>query len=219
MLITMRRRVFQIAVVLSLLLCIASGALWARSYTLVHAFQLREGTWLEKDLFRERVISTTFGFGSFWMSVRSEDMHLDHPHELFGGRMGPMERRFRAANANGEFRVIHASQPIIPRRRSTLNRDGRFQIHWSHDVKPALDTIWASVLFPAWLLPIFFAILPGIAIARRLKHRRCIRNNFCTNCGYDLRASSDRCPECGSIISAPESPQSLVRPVDAVADQ
>jgi hypothetical protein len=197
----MRRRLCQFAMLLSLLLCVASAALLARSYTLIHAFQLRQGTWLGKDLFRERVISATFGPGSFWMSVRSEDMHLDHPRELFGARMGPLERRFRAENANGEFRLVHASQPLNPHPR--VRSDPRFQIHGSHDVTPALDTVWATVLLPAWLFPIFFAILPAFALMQRLRTRRRIGNHLCINCGYDLRATPGRCPECGADSRPP----------------
>jgi len=56
------------------------------------------------------------------------------------------------------------------------------------------------VLVPLWLiwglaiLPILIALLK---FARR-KHRN--SGNLCVNCGYDLRAGGEKCPECGEPV-------------------
>lgn len=42
----------------------------------------------------------------------------------------------------------------------------------------------------------------ALLIWRHLLRRRRRRSQRCIACGYDLRASSDRCPECGASISA-----------------
>jgi hypothetical protein len=52
-----------------------------------------------------------------------------------------------------------------------------------------------AIVAPAWFWTIMTAILPAIWIIRRLRRRR---PGTCIKCGYDLRATPDRCPECGT---------------------
>jgi len=62
---------------------------------------------------------------------------------------------------------------------------------------------WWRVVMPLWLLTLAAAVLTGFAVRREMKYlreRQRIANRRCIACGYDLRASKDRCPECGTPI-------------------
>lgn len=62
---------------------------------------------------------------------------------------------------------------------------------------------WQSrtVIVPYWLAALTFFALPLIRLrgaVQRFSRRR--RPGSCHSCGYDLRASKSRCPECGIAI-------------------
>ena len=50
---------------------------------------------------------------------------------------------------------------------------------------------------PYWALSIIFALAPALVTVRSMRRKRRKRAGCCLNCGYDLRATPDRCPECG----------------------
>jgi len=62
----------------------------------------------------------------------------------------------------------------------------------------ARKTVWhCAATVPYWFLVLFSLALS--VIAARPLWRRLPLAGFCPACGYDLRASPDRCPECGLI--------------------
>jgi hypothetical protein len=50
-----------------------------------------------------------------------------------------------------------------------------------------------------------FLVLPTFFLMNKLRHRHRRKSGCCVKCGYDLRATPDRCPECGMIPAKKES--------------
>jgi hypothetical protein len=62
-----------------------------------------------------------------------------------------------------------------------------------------------SLRVPYWFVVIATASLPGwslICSSRRAARRRRAAGGLCAKCGYDLRATPGRCPECGTAGGA-----------------
>jgi predicted RNA-binding Zn-ribbon protein involved in translation (DUF1610 family) len=60
---------------------------------------------------------------------------------------------------------------------------------------------YLGVFFPTWMAILLSGVLP-VAWLYSPRRRRARRSKLglCQSCGYDLRASADRCPECGAMI-------------------
>lgn len=57
-----------------------------------------------------------------------------------------------------------------------------------------------------WLPAALLAVAPGAWLADRVRLRRRHLLGLCPACGYDLRASKERCPECGTPLTLSASP-------------
>jgi hypothetical protein len=81
--------------------------------------------------------------------------------------------------------------------------DGGKLVRFGADVRM---TGFGYVVVPHWLLVL--ASLPGawwllVRVSRSIRAK--VRRSYghCATCGYDLRATPDRCPECGVVSEVP----------------
>jgi hypothetical protein len=59
-----------------------------------------------------------------------------------------------------------------------------------------------GIAVPLWFLTVVFGVMPVVTLVRSIRRARRYAEGCCPACGYDLRASVDRCPECGRAFSS-----------------
>ena len=86
---------------------------------------------------------------------------------------------------------------------------GGFEWLYGNTAVPGLDRSFRKGWVPTWaaiLATITPAVVVGVtAVNRNRQDARATAAGRCRRCGYDLRASPDRCPECGTA-GAPRNP-------------
>lgn len=181
--------------VLSLLLCIAMAAMWARSYYVGYGIER-----ISDRSHESRRLMTISG-----ISVARGEVCIDREIENVPEEAEP---RPMPRDANGWERWTD------PRPRDPLVTPfviwnwRRLGFAWSsfehygydpHVDPPASAGTYRSqeLVIPCWFAVLAFALAPSAWLMRALRVRRRIALNLCPSCGYDLRASTVRCPECG----------------------
>ncbi len=68
---------------------------------------------------------------------------------------------------------------------------------WSPAMSQRNSNVWWGILVPLWIPTVLFSAMFWW-LGPRHRRRKRKKLGLCLKCGYDLRASKDRCPECGT---------------------
>jgi hypothetical protein len=175
----MRRRLLNLVTALSLLLCVALCVLWARSY------------WR-----RDSIVYNAPGE----LSAISSNHSSVYFERNTGWPWGPV--RGKNWQWRSDTPAVGSTWDSDVSRRVVRFRFLRFA--WAAHDPPAEAYRLRMLIVPYWSLTLLTAILPAIwfrAAWRRRVRRRRDAGGLCPACGYDLRATPGRCPECGAAAS------------------
>jgi hypothetical protein len=193
----MRRRIFTFSSVISLLLCLATVALWVRSYWFVDFVAWRSSSLQSGDVvYRHWVLSSCEG-GACLYGERGI-VESTFPQSSRQWHRWPVERGTHAVGeyerATRYFDMPTSAHPLgfQVAARSTAGR-------WPRS--------FFTIALPFWFLSMLLGALPALSLASKLRQSRRIRRGLCRSCGYDLRRSADRCPECGTPVGTAKIPQ------------
>lgn len=198
-------RIINILAVGSLILSTGCAVLWIRSYFYVDLWSWAalhdDGVWVVQTHRRLWI-----GRGSVILTMETEGWR-DGEHTPFNSRA--MASRLRRENPAGtEF--WHNTFPLDARMRTLVDSGltGRFGLEWRRSPEVAAgDTRMGGAMAR---ISLGYVTVPGLMFALwwlRRRYRQYVarvrqQNGCCVTCGYDLRATPDRCPECGNILDA-----------------
>ena len=174
------RRIRTILTATSLLLCLATSLLWLRSYATQDLLELHR-----RGDARGRDYDDIHGVFSGGGSVGIGFVHVAHPG-VPGFTSG-----WHAATAQGPIPwTLRFNLLGFKYWNTILTRTSTGPVHV------------AGITVPHGLFTVLFAIAPLLAFRKRFLLRRRLRRaaaGLCCACGFDLRATPGRCPECGEI--------------------
>jgi hypothetical protein len=176
------RRLLATLAVMSLLLCVAAAVLWVRSYWLGETWE-----WSDARTDRGMGLRSERGQLSFnltwWMSSANAwpTVRSTTPERVYYRQANPRGPAGRVATIKSDPNT-QGFGPILGL---------AFFLQW-----PDADGAHhIELMVPYWVLTVGFIATPALWLRARWKRRR--GPPVCAECGYDLRATPGRCPECG----------------------
>ena len=103
-----------------------------------------------------------------------------------------------------------------PQTNDELSRLAGFGYEWRTTTGHSSTTAF-RMMVPYWALAFVSAWLARRAWLRARREQAALRDGLCSSCGYDLRASDTRCPECGNAVRRTNSAKTATREAEEIA--
>ena len=181
----MLRLLVNLLAALSLLISLAFATLWVRSHYIrdLYIFSVNGGDVhaVQSILGRLHVKTDFLPPGARSIGAAQHNADRLAPNAIWNGALSgyPARAEWRAGGfivqtyTRSQMNFLMMAAPIVTRHR--------------------------LIVVPYWALTTLFAALPGCWLFHRLLLRR-RAPGLCGKCGYDLRASTEKCPECGTPV-------------------
>jgi hypothetical protein len=198
----MRRRLFNLAAGSSLLLGIAVAIVWARSYSVADSYLFFWGGRSDVPPWSANLVGPT-------LDARHFEGRLMVIYAPFDSIL-PARYGWRHTEHRGRSTIVLGLRQDPFSSDRALSR-GAFGFRWHSSLAIVNPPTWQRfVQIPDYAFALLAAILPSAWFIDRVRRRVSIRRGRCGNCGYDLRASPARCPECGAPCGPASAGQPLV---------
>ena len=175
-----------------MLLCMVSIVGWLRSDGIGDLFGWRFVDEIKELRYKRRGISFVTGKGRLLLTIVRA--RTDYTREDRLALIMKIER-----SREGHEFYWKTQNPVLPDHgwQETFWKRRGFLLDLKHKSRERRDFFRLRIAVPLWAPAIVFALPPAGAVALFLRRRRRVKRGLCLKCGYDLRASPDRCPECG----------------------
>jgi hypothetical protein len=216
----LRRRLLGVLSLLSLILCVGTVMLWVRSYWVADRLTIQRGHYRQARSGDEDAEMSPYRgqVAAYGIQINrgSIVVHVERSVELFLGPenlrdwkqdwpegtlvMWDRDEAYTASVPFGVFNIVNESD-VLDRFGfffGTADRTG---------ISSFIDFRLTEASVPAWSVVMLLAIPPAVRLVRFVRSRRRNATGLCPSCGYDLRATPDRCPECGTPATVHSSAQ------------
>jgi hypothetical protein len=169
------------------------GAVWIRSYfAFSELFEARHNRMVDQETLRcstyQLYLSKgAFQYGNAWYDIKDKFL---------------VKAMWPAGNASWQF--FHSSVGGVLYIPAPAGSIAGIAISFNRPVPAGRQVAQVDAGLPYWVLLTAFSFLPVIWIARFIRRRardRLKAGGCCVRCGYDLRATREKCPECGAILA------------------